>query len=297
MEGEVDESARQSKCVDYDSTTYPVEHQEILAFIQESLEAYLTALPEANSFPEFTIREQYSIHKYEPGDAYHAVHSDYSPLGMLATRHLSFLLYLNSVEDGGETEFVQQGVLVRPVEGRLLIFPSGWTHAHRSLTATTDRWIYERVVGVCMSDLTVLGAGTAGLLAAGHFHYWTPWDIEIIYDPDTPAAAVGEGSTPNVISAMYHSFGLTLGDLGAFDARLKLGIDYDGWNERRFTHWFYDSIHALHFDAALLQSWMLKRLEQSDRITISETVHHQHRRGRLPACHGLPRDTPVDGWL
>lgn len=141
VEGEVDESARQSKCVNYDPSTYPVEHQEILAFIQESLEAYLTALPEANSFPEFTIREQYSIHKYEPGDAYHAVHSDYSPLGMLATRHLSFLLYLNSVEDGGETEFVQQGVLVRPVEGRLLIFPSGWTHAHRSLTATTDRWV------------------------------------------------------------------------------------------------------------------------------------------------------------
>ena len=150
-----------------------------------------------------------------------------------------------------------------------------------------------------MRDLTVLGAGTAGLLAAGHFHYWTPWDIEIIYDPDTPAAAVGEGSTPNVISAMYHSFGLTLGDLGAFDARLKLGIDYDGWgwNERRFTHWFYDSIHALHFDAGLLQTWMLKRLEQSPRITISERfvtdvagVDSPH----VMDCRGMPPS--MDGY-
>jgi tryptophan halogenase len=121
-----------------------------------------------------------------------------------------------------------------------------------------------------MPELTVLGAGTAGLLAAGHFHYWTPWDIEIIHDPDTPAAAVGEGSTPNVPAAMCSKFGFTLGDLGAIDARLKLGIDYDGWNERRFTHWFYDSMHALHFDAGLLQAWMLKRLGRSSRITISE---------------------------
>jgi hypothetical protein len=121
-----------------------------------------------------------------------------------------------------------------------------------------------------MPDLTVLGAGTAGLLAAGHFHSWTPWDIEIIHDPDTPPASVGEGSTPNVISAMYHSFGFSLGDLDAFDARLKLGIDYDGWNGRRFTHWFYDSAYALHFDAGLLQAWMLERLGRSSRVTISE---------------------------
>lgn len=121
-----------------------------------------------------------------------------------------------------------------------------------------------------MSDLTVLGAGVAGLLSAGHFHKWTPWDIEIIHDPDTPAAAVGEGCTPNVVESLHGSFGFTTDDLDAIDARVKLGIKKDGWSQRQFTHWFHPTIHALHFDASLLREWMLSRLEQSARVTITE---------------------------
>ena len=147
-----------------------------------------------------------------------------------------------------------------------------------------------------MSDLTVLGAGVAGLLSAGHFHKWTPWDIEIIHDPDTPAAAVGEGCTPNVVASLYCSFGFSFEDFDAIDARMKWGIEKDGWGQRQFTHWFYPDIHALHFDAALLREWILSRLEQSARVTITEravgdvedidSAHVMDCRGKPPSFDG-----------
>jgi hypothetical protein len=41
------------------------------------------------------------------------------------------MLYLNDVEDGGETEFLYQRMRVKPKQGTLLIWPAGFTHTHR----------------------------------------------------------------------------------------------------------------------------------------------------------------------
>ena len=37
------------------------------------------------------------------------------------TSILAWMIYLNDVEDGGETEFLYQGVRVPPVKGRLIV--------------------------------------------------------------------------------------------------------------------------------------------------------------------------------
>ena len=42
-----------------------------------------------------------------------------------------FTLYLNDIEDGGETEFLYQGLRVKPEQGALVIWPTGYTHTHR----------------------------------------------------------------------------------------------------------------------------------------------------------------------
>ena len=39
--------------------------------------------------------------------------------------------YLNTVEEGGETEFLYQSMRVKPEQGTLLIHPGGFTHTHR----------------------------------------------------------------------------------------------------------------------------------------------------------------------
>jgi hypothetical protein len=46
-------------------------------------------------------------------------------------RVLAFQFYLNDVAEGGETEFYYQKRKVEPKEGRMLIFPAGFTHTHR----------------------------------------------------------------------------------------------------------------------------------------------------------------------
>jgi hypothetical protein len=39
--------------------------------------------------------------------------------------------YLNDVEEGGETEFLYQGVRVKPKKGTIILCPAAFTHTHR----------------------------------------------------------------------------------------------------------------------------------------------------------------------
>ena len=44
---------------------------------------------------------------------------------------LALMVYLNDVEEGGETEFLYQQKRIPPTEGTLIIHPAGLTPAHR----------------------------------------------------------------------------------------------------------------------------------------------------------------------
>jgi len=48
-----------------------------------------------------------------------------------ATRRFVVQAYLNTIEDGGETEFLYQNKRIKAVEGTLVIWPAGFTHVHR----------------------------------------------------------------------------------------------------------------------------------------------------------------------
>jgi hypothetical protein len=51
--------------------------------------------------------------------------------GGAATRVLSWMVYLNDVEEGGETEFLYQGFKQKAEKGTLVIWPASYTHTHR----------------------------------------------------------------------------------------------------------------------------------------------------------------------
>ena len=40
-------------------------------------------------------------------------------------------MYLNDIEQGGETEFPMHGLRIKPKTGRLIIWPAAYTHPHR----------------------------------------------------------------------------------------------------------------------------------------------------------------------
>jgi len=72
---------------------------------------------------------EFIIKRYQPG-AGDAFQPHFDALGPVSNRYLVFLWYLNDVEEGGETEFVDIGIRVAPRAGRLLVFPPYWMFQH-----------------------------------------------------------------------------------------------------------------------------------------------------------------------
>ncbi len=71
----------------------------------------------------------FNLQKYSPGGHFSAVHTE---RGSSSTMHrvLTFMTYLNDVEEGGETSFHYYGINVKPKKGKTIIWPAEWTHAH-----------------------------------------------------------------------------------------------------------------------------------------------------------------------
>lgn len=72
----------------------------------------------------------FKMQKTNLREGYHVWHYE-SANRELSCRLLTWMLYLNDVEEGGETEFLYQSMRVKPKQGTLLIWPAGFTHTHR----------------------------------------------------------------------------------------------------------------------------------------------------------------------
>jgi len=71
-----------------------------------------------------------SVQKTKPHQGYHMWHCENADIST-GSRVLAYTVYLNAVEEGGETEFLYQGVKCKPEPGKLCIFPTSFTHPHR----------------------------------------------------------------------------------------------------------------------------------------------------------------------
>jgi hypothetical protein len=80
-------------------------------------------------FPEQHALEQFRIKKYNPdGLDQFDTHVDVLTHDS-AKRFLSFLWYLNDVDDGGNTVFKE--IIIKPKTGTLIIFPPMWMYPHK----------------------------------------------------------------------------------------------------------------------------------------------------------------------
>lgn len=79
----------------------------------------------------------YQMQRACPGD-YFRWHSDFfATVKDNYLRVITFIFYLNDVEEGGETEF-KNGLLIRPKTGRLLIFPAEFSAVHQGRTPISN---------------------------------------------------------------------------------------------------------------------------------------------------------------
>tara|TARA_R100001460_G_scaffold17979_1_gene38230 strand:+ start:91 stop:669 length:579 start_codon:yes stop_codon:yes gene_type:complete len=70
------------------------------------------------------------IQKTKVGEGYHSWHCENAAM-MERNRILAFMVYLNDVTEGGETEFLYQKCRFKPEKNTMLVWPAQFTHVHR----------------------------------------------------------------------------------------------------------------------------------------------------------------------
>jgi hypothetical protein len=78
----------------------------------------------------FLFEDTFMIQKYEQNKGQYVYHEDFNlTIQEQKYRMVTFIWYLNDVEEGGETEF-WGSYRIKPKKGHLLLFPCGWFYNH-----------------------------------------------------------------------------------------------------------------------------------------------------------------------
>lgn len=113
---------------------------------------YTTLLATSNSYAKrFDIHEpffheNYQLLKYNGGTYYNAHYDGGTGIG----RSVSALCYLNDDYEGGELEFVNFKVKIKPTAGMIILFPSNYAYRHIAHPVTSGTkyaivtWIKDR---------------------------------------------------------------------------------------------------------------------------------------------------------
>jgi len=111
--------------------------------LQNILQNYINEYKYCNDGNPFAIREYFNIQHYKPDEGYFGWHFERtSNKEPIASRHLTWMTYLNDLTDEGGTEFYYQNLKVNPQKGKTVIFPCDWTHTHRGVVSKTqDKYI------------------------------------------------------------------------------------------------------------------------------------------------------------
>jgi hypothetical protein len=71
------------------------------------------------------------IQKTLPTEGYHIWHLEHNKGFNNEPRAFVFSVYLNDVDEGGETEFLHFAKRVKPKTGRIVIWPAAFPYVHR----------------------------------------------------------------------------------------------------------------------------------------------------------------------
>ncbi len=74
---------------------------------------------------------QLKIQKTLPTEGYHVWHLEHGKGFENEPRAFAYTIYLNDVEEGGETEFLHFSKRVKPKKGRIVIWPAAFPYLHR----------------------------------------------------------------------------------------------------------------------------------------------------------------------
>jgi prolyl 4-hydroxylase len=128
-----------SKKEDTEMTVYNDSAPWMIEYLKIGIEQYKKDYPSVDNVAPWAVENRWKIQRYCPNEAYHYLHFE-NPMykETTANRVLAWMIYLNDVTEGGETEFPDQGKKFQPRVGDLLIWPAYFTHPHRGIASKTQ---------------------------------------------------------------------------------------------------------------------------------------------------------------
>jgi len=112
---------------------------EILNFIWDVVQTDYFKLFHSRGFDHYQIYPWFNLQKYEPPNghfnSWHCEHSLSSEQAV--SRVAAWMLYLNTLDEG-YTEFFHQKKSIQPEKGKLLVWPSFYTHIHKGNPVKTQ---------------------------------------------------------------------------------------------------------------------------------------------------------------
>ena len=85
----------------------------------------------------FEINRTFNIQRFLPGEGYHKFHNERASFDT-RDRVGVWMIYLNDVYDKGWTEFFYQQHYEVPKVGKIVCWPSDFTHTHRGIVSPTE---------------------------------------------------------------------------------------------------------------------------------------------------------------
>lgn len=74
----------------------------------------------------------WKFQRSDTGGGFHKWHYEQGSGRTSSSRFAVWMIYLNTVEEGGKTDFKYQDVSFTPTAGTLVIWPAAYTHVHRA---------------------------------------------------------------------------------------------------------------------------------------------------------------------
>jgi hypothetical protein len=116
---------------------------EYISYLKESFDLYVEKYPYCNNYGSWDIREDIMIQHYKPHGGFKVWHTERGGAQTPSvSRHMTWITYLNDVEDEGGTEFFHQKIKVKAEKGLTIVFPTDWTFTHKGVPSPTEeKWI------------------------------------------------------------------------------------------------------------------------------------------------------------
>lgn len=144
-----------------DKTLLEIEEKlsnELINKLNVYLKMLNNTFPENNPYNFFLNKiisnnHGFQLQRYIKGVGKFTYHNDFTiDWGSKTHRIITFMWYLNDIEEGGETEFFGN-YKIKPEKGKLVFFPATWTFPHRGCVPISSNkyiltgWLYEGIDG------------------------------------------------------------------------------------------------------------------------------------------------------